>query len=143
MNMIFDTSVLVKWYHQEGEAEVDQAQWHLEAHRAGLVTVHLLDFGIYELGNVALSLFKSSKDKTFATIQLAIALCGEPLVLNVHEFGLAAQIACDDRLSFYDASFAAAAKSRDMMLVSADKKLLQSGHAISLTESMQRIGASG
>ena len=50
--LLLDTSVLLKWFHRDGEDEIEHAEWHLQAHRAGLLHAHVLDLGMYELGNV-------------------------------------------------------------------------------------------
>lgn len=50
-HLLIDTSVLIKWFHAAGEAEVDQARAVLRAHVAGDVEAHILDLAAYELGN--------------------------------------------------------------------------------------------
>ncbi len=52
-DVLCDTSVVVKWFHESGEAEVAQARAILDAHAAGTLTANVLDLTVYELGNVA------------------------------------------------------------------------------------------
>lgn len=54
MTLLVDTSVVLKWFHAEGESDVPQARALLDAHRAGSEQLLVLDLGIYELGNVLL-----------------------------------------------------------------------------------------
>lgn len=76
-----------------------------------------------------------------AVSEATLALCGPPLALADAAFGTAADIATADELTFYDAAFAAAAREHGCTLVSADRKLLRSGDAITLTQSMERVRA--
>jgi len=137
--LLFDTSVLLKWFHREGEDEIEQAEWHLQAHRQGAVHAHILDLGVYELGSIVVRALNRTATQSHAVLEAALALCGPPLTLSATDFGRVAKVACDDGLTFYDAAFAVAAKAHDCTLVSADRKLLTTGHAITLTQSMEQL----
>jgi len=137
--LLFDTSVLLKWFHREGEDEIEQAEWHLQAHRQGAVHAHILDLGVYELGNIVVRALNRTATQSHAVLEAALALCGPPLTLSATDFGRVAKVACDDGLTFYDAAFAVAAEAHDCTLVSADRKLLTTGHAITLTQSMEQL----
>jgi predicted nucleic acid-binding protein len=50
--LLVDTSVLIKWFHSDGESEVPQARALRTAHVNGQLDVHVLDLAYYELGNV-------------------------------------------------------------------------------------------
>ena len=143
--LLLDTSVLLKWFHRAGEDEVEQAQWQLHAHREGVVHAHVLDLGMYELGNVLVRSLNCSAQAARTVLEAAFALCGPPLTLTQEAFGAAAHIAASDGLTFYDAAFATAAREHGCTLVSADRGLLAAGHAITLTESIERLrgGAEG
>ncbi len=137
--LLLDTSVLLKWFHREGEDEIEQAEWHLQAHRQGAVHAHILDLGVYELGNVLVRALNRTALQSRAVLDAALALCGPPLTLSAADLGRATEIACDDGLTFYDAAFAVAAVAHECTLVSADRKLLTTGHAITLTQSMEQL----
>ena len=137
--LLLDTSVLLKWFHRQGEDETEQAEWHLQAHRQGLVHAHVLDLGLYELGNVLVRALNRTAAQSAAVLDAAMALCGPALTLTAADFRTAAELACDDGLTFYDAAFAVAAKSHDCTLISADRRLLATGHAITLTQSMAQL----
>lgn len=137
--LLLDTSVLLKWFHREGEDEVEQAEWHLQAHRQGVVRAHMLDLGVYELGNVLVRALNRTAQQSAAVLDAALALCGPALTLNAADLGKAAEIACADALTFYDAAFAVAASAHECTLISADRKLLATDHAITLTQSMEQL----
>jgi predicted nucleic acid-binding protein len=131
--------VLLKWFHHAAEEEVEQAQWYLHAHREGLVRAHVLVLGMYELGNVLLRSLKRSAQQTRTVLQAVFVMCGQPLRLSEDAFGAAADVASDGGLTFYDAAFAAAAREHGCTPISADGRLLATGHAIGLTESIERL----
>jgi predicted nucleic acid-binding protein len=137
--LLLDTSVLLKWFHRDGEDELEQAEWRLQAHREGLVHAHVLDLGIYELANVTVRALNRDAQQSRAVLEATLALCGPPLTLPDSAFGVAADIANADGLTFYDASFAAAAREHGCTLASADRELLAAGHAITLTQSVERL----
>ncbi|HQZ84481.1 MAG TPA: type II toxin-antitoxin system VapC family toxin [Actinomycetota bacterium] len=137
--LLLDTSVLLNWFHRTGEGEIELAEWHLEAHRQGLVHAHILDLGVYELGNVLVRALGRTAQQASAVLNAALALCGPPLSLPGSSLSEVAQIACDDGLTFYDAAFAVAAREHGCALVSADRKLLSTGHAITLEHSKQQL----
>ena len=42
-DVVCDASVVLKWFHHEGEQEVEEARTLLAAHQAGLLTAWILD----------------------------------------------------------------------------------------------------
>ena len=52
--LLLDTSVLIKWFHAEGEAELGEARILRSAHVNGDLDVHMIDLALYEIGNVLL-----------------------------------------------------------------------------------------
>lgn len=138
-DLLLDTSALLKWFHRDGEDELEQAQWHLQAHREGVVHAHVLDLGLYELGNVMVRALNRTAQQSRAVLEATWALCGPALTLSEAALGTAADIATADSLTFYEAAFAAAAREHGCTLVSSDRRLLATGHAITLTQSMERL----
>jgi predicted nucleic acid-binding protein len=137
--LLLDTSVLLKWFHRDGEDEIEQAEWHLQAHREGVVHAHVLDLGMYELGNVLVRALNRNAQQARVVLEATLGLCGSPLTLSDSALLEAAGIAVDDGLTFYDAAFAVAAREHGCTLISTDRRLIASGHAITLTESLQRL----
>lgn len=50
--VVGDASVVIKWQHEKGEAEVAEARALLAAHARGEVELRILDPVLYEVGNV-------------------------------------------------------------------------------------------
>lgn len=62
-SLLVDTSVVLKWYHAEGESDVDAARRILDAHTSGRVAALVLDLAFYELGNVLLRSLRWSAEQ--------------------------------------------------------------------------------
>lgn len=128
--LLVDTSVAIKWVHEEGESDVDAARLLLTAHRSGTTRLLLLDLAAYEFGNVLLRALRQPASVVIDQLDLLRRLCG-PFVHPAPSW-LADAAALGERhgLTFYDAGWAAAARALDCPLVSADRKLLSAGLAI-------------
>ncbi|MGH3979433.1 MAG: type II toxin-antitoxin system VapC family toxin [Pseudonocardiaceae bacterium] len=124
MIAVVDTSVVVKWFHTEDEAEVAESRAILAAHRDEILTAHVLDLGVYELGNVLIRALHWSADDTADQIDDLMVICGPPLAPPPQWRRDAAALAHKHRLTFYDALFAAAAGALGASLVSMDRQLL-------------------
>lgn len=139
-SIVVDTSVVLKWFHADGESEIAEARALLAAHRDGALSAHILDLGLYELGNVLLRALGWSAEDTADQIDDLLVICGPPLVPAPQWRRVAAGLAEKHRLTFYDAMFVAAARAMRVPLVSADKQLLAAGLAESAAEYARRIG---
>jgi predicted nucleic acid-binding protein len=137
--VLIDTSVALKWFHEEGEAEVAPARAVLAAHQSERITAYLLDLSLYELGNVLVRSLRWSATDTADQLDDLIAICGDPLVPDLSWHRDAASLAALHGLSYYDASFAAAAAAIGASLVSADKELTASGLAESPSALVRRL----
>ena len=138
MICLVDTSVVIKWVHEEGESAVEPARRLLAAHRAGTARVLLLDLVVYEFGNVLLRALHQPAAEVTRQIDLLHRICG-PFVHPAPSWhGTAAQLAAEHGLTFYDASWAAAARALGCPLVSADRRLLDAG-AIAPAEAAARL----
>ncbi len=139
MTLLVDTSVLVKWFHAEGEGEVDAARSLLSGHRAGTERVLVLDLALYEVGNLMLRPLRLSATSVTAVLTALRAACGPFLTPLPSWDGVAASLGARHGLSFYDAAWAAAARALEVPLVSADRQLLGAGLAVSATEAADRL----
>lgn len=128
-HLLVDTSVLIKWFHSEGEGELREARALLSAHIAGEVDAHVLDLAMYEVGNVLVRALKWSASDVADQLDDLRAVVGPPLVMAAEWLRPAATLAERHALSFYDASWAATASALGMPLVSADHRLLGAGLA--------------
>jgi predicted nucleic acid-binding protein len=127
-DVLCDASVVLKWFHAEGEADVVPARALLAAQAAGRLTVAVLDLTLYEIGNVLIrSLGWAAEDAADQLDDLA-ELC--PVVApSPEELRSAAEIAARFDLTFYDAAYAAVAADRQAALATADRALLVAGVA--------------
>lgn len=138
--VVVDTSILIKWFHAEGEDEVAESRAVLEAHREEVITAHILDLTIYELGNILVRALRWQADDVADQLDDVLMLCGPGLVLAPPWRRDAASLAVEHRLSFYDAAFAAAARALDAPLLSADHKLIAAGLAEPVMDFTRRAG---
>jgi predicted nucleic acid-binding protein len=125
-DVVCDASIVLKWFHDEGEEGVEEARRLLAAHRSGRLTAWILDLTFYELGNVLLRALRWSAAEVAAQLDDVRFICAV-LTPGSRELRLAAQLAETHALTFYDAVYAAAARSRGAALATADRALLDSG----------------
>lgn len=124
MTVVIDTSVIVKWFHAENEAEASESRTILAAHHDEILTARILDLGVYEFGNVLLRALRWSAEDTADQIDDLLVICGPPLAPAPQWRRDAAVLAHQHQLTFYDALFAAAARALDAPLISMDRQLL-------------------
>jgi predicted nucleic acid-binding protein len=127
--LLIDTSVLIKWFHDAGEGELQQARAIRDAHVRGDLDAHVLDLAIYEVGNVLTRALKWRSADVGDQLDDLLAIVGPPIVVSPDWLRDAAVLAETHQLSFYDASWAAAAAALGVSLVSADRRLLAAGLA--------------
>ncbi len=125
-DVVCDASVVLKWFHHEGEHEVEEARTLLAAHQTGLLTAWILDLTLYEIGNVLPRALGWPATDVAAQLDDLGAIC-PVLTSSAAELRLAAHLAEEHALTFYDAAYAAAARSRGAVLATADRALLDAG----------------
>lgn len=137
--LLIDTSVLIKWFHSEGENELEAARAIRSAHVSGEVQAHMIDLAVYEVGNVlSRALHWDAADVVDQLEDLAVIM-GPPIVLDPAMLRSAATLAGTHGLSFYDACWAAAARELAISLISADRLLLSAGLAETPTAVAERL----
>lgn len=127
--LLIDTSVLIKWFHDAGESELAEARAIRDAHIRGDLDAHVLDLAIYEVGNVLARSLKWTSTDVGDQLDDLVRIVGAPIVMAQGWLRDAARLAESHVLSFYDASWAAAAAALGVPLVSADHRLLTAGLA--------------
>lgn len=137
--MLLDTSVLIKWFHSAGEGDLTAARALRSAHLAGDIKAHVLDLALYEVGNVLIRALKWPAVEVADQLDDLLLICGTPMVLTAEWLRVAAGLASELRLSFYDAAWAAAARGLACPLVSADHQLVAAGLAESPATVMRRL----
>lgn len=137
--LLVDTSVLVKWFHSEGESELAEARAIRDATRREDVDARVIDLAIYEMGNVLLRALHWSGPDVADQLDDLVLICGAPLAMAAAWFREAAIIGAAHALTFYDACWVAAAQALGVSLVSADAQLLSAGLAESPRATAQRL----
>lgn len=138
-HLLVDTSVVIKWFHAEGESEVNAARALRDAHVRGSVGVHVIDLVFYELGNVLIRSLRWRADDVAGQFDDLYVVLGGPLIMTREWLRQAAMLADTHSLSFYDASWAAAALELGISLVSADRALVSAGLAETPTDCVARL----
>lgn len=124
--VVADASVVVKWFHEEGEAEVEPSRALLARYADRRIDLITLDLATYEIGNVLIRSLGVGPDRARAVLDAIGDICPS-VAPTQEEFALTAQIATDHRLTFYDAAYAAVARSRQGHLATMDAALLETG----------------
>jgi predicted nucleic acid-binding protein len=118
-SLLIDTSVLIKWFHSDGENELKEARALRSAHVAGELDAHMLDLELYEVGNVLTRALQWTAIDVVELIGDLYAILGPPLIMSATWLRRAATLARIHTLSFYDAGWAAAAVELGIRLISA------------------------
>ncbi len=121
--VVVDASVALKWFHEEGEEDVEQSRAVLDAYGSRRIDILLLDLMVYEIGNV-LTRAMGVPAASVATVLDALHRIAGPVALTPRERARAAELAAEHRLTFYDAAYAALAVVRGGTLVTVDRALL-------------------
>ncbi len=137
--LLVDTSVLVKWFHSEGEPQLAEARAIRDATQVGEVQARVIDLALYEMGNVLLRALGWTGSAVADQLDDLLIVCGPPLVMSPEWLHQAADLGERHRLTFYDAVWAAAAAALGISLVSVDTQLLAAGLAESPAAVVQRL----
>jgi predicted nucleic acid-binding protein len=124
IDVVSDASVVVKWFHSEGEEEVAESRALLDAHKERTVGLRVLDLTAYEVGNALLRGQAKASEKQVAIVLDSLAEICPAFRPNPEEFRLAAKLASRHGLTLYDAAYAAVAKNRKATLATLDEQLL-------------------
>jgi predicted nucleic acid-binding protein len=138
-SLLVDTSVLIKWFHAEGESELAQARAVRSAHVNGVLRAHILDLAVYEVGNVLVRALRWKASDIADQLDDLLTIVGPPLAMSQPWLRDASHLAQKHALSFYDACWASAASALNISLVSADRGLLRGGLAESPTAVANRL----
>lgn len=126
-DIVCDASVVLKWFHAEGEEEVGPARTLLELHRRRTVALSVLDLTAYEVGNVLVRGRPGLDPEQVIAVIEALAVICPRIALTPAEFSDAVALAREHVLTVYDAAYAAAARARRAQLATLDRALLAAG----------------
>ena len=125
-DVLCDASVVLKWFHAEGEEEVEASRGLLDLHRGHGLGLSVLDLTAYEVGNALLRGVGVGAQQVAAVLDALDVICPR-LILTPAELSDSAALAEAHRLTMYDAAYAAAARARHADLATLDRALLQAG----------------
>jgi predicted nucleic acid-binding protein len=127
IDVVSDASVALKWFHAEGEEEVEPARALLEHYSRQTIGLVVLDLTPYEVGNALLRGRARVAANRVAVVLDALADICPQVAPTKDELRDAATLAERHGLTLYDAAYAAVARARKAELVTLDEALLQSG----------------
>lgn len=127
IDVVSDANIALKWFHAEGEQEVEPARALLAAQRDRTIALHVLDLTHYELGNALLRGRPGVPAERVAAVLDALDKICPRITPTSQELGQAAALAEEYGLTFYDAAYAAVARRRNAQLVTLDGELLRAG----------------
>jgi predicted nucleic acid-binding protein len=114
LEILCDASVVLKWFHAEGEEEAGESRALLDLHRSRRAALSVLDLTMYEVGNALVRGMRVP------------AICPR-LPISTGELADALALAELPGLTVYDAAYAAVARSRHARLATLDRLLLGAG----------------
>jgi predicted nucleic acid-binding protein len=142
-DVVSDANVALKWFHYEGEEDVEAARALLDYHRERRVILHVLDLTFYELGNALLRGRAGASAEQTTTVLAALREICLTITPGDEDLALAGGLAAEHGLTFYDAAYAAVAQRRDAPLVTFDRRLLAAGFGIRPPELLAQLDSAG
>lgn len=127
LDVVSDASVALKWFHAEGEEEVEAARGLLERYGQQGIALYLLDLTPYEVGNALLRGRAAVAGERVAVVLEALADICPQVTPSTAELSQAAALAELHGLTLYDAAYAAVARGRGAELATLDQALLRTG----------------
>ena len=127
IDVVADANVALKWFHAEGEQEVEAARALLAGQRERTVALRMLDLTLYEVGNALLRGRPAVAAEQVAEVLAALPELCPTIAPSAEDLGDAARLASEHDLTLYDAAYAAVARRRAAELATLDKRLLRAG----------------
>jgi predicted nucleic acid-binding protein len=136
VEVVCDASVVLKWFHAEGEEEVGESRTLLDLHTSGAIALSVLDLTSYEVGN-ALVRGMGAPASAAQTALEALELICPRLAPTTADLADALALAESHGLTLYDAAYGAMARTRGARLVTLDRLLLNAGLGVRPSEIVQ------
>jgi predicted nucleic acid-binding protein len=127
IDVVSDANVALKWFHAEGEEEVEPARALLAGQRERSVALRVLDLTPYEVGNALLRGRPGIGAARIAAVLDALGEICPRITPDSEDLGEAAALAEEHGLTLDDAAYAAVARRRGAHLVTLDAELLRAG----------------
>lgn len=140
IDVVSDASVVLGWFHAEGEEEVSDSRALLAAHQAQKIALLVLDLTPYEVGNALLRGRPRANGEQVGIVLQALSEICPAVRPDVDDLRLAAELAERDDLTLYDAAYAAVSQRRGATLATLDRKLLRAGLGLRPSEIVRQLG---
>ena len=127
IDVVSDANVALKWFHADGEEEVEEARLLLAGQRERTVALRVLDLTAYELGNALLRGRARASAEQVAIVLDALREICPAIAPTQDDLREAARLAEQHDLTLYDAAYAAVARRRGAALATLDRELLRAG----------------
>ena len=125
---VLDASVVAKWFHTDGERHVAQARSLRDSFESGELVVFAPPLLRLEIFNIAGRRWKWTEE---ALVTLAVTFDAIDFVWTEPELaGLSSWVARG--LTAYDACYAAVAESKEIQLVTDDRRLLEIANTLAV-----------
>jgi predicted nucleic acid-binding protein len=127
IDVVSDASVVLKWFHAEGEEEVESARALLDQYGRQRIGLQILDLTPYEVGNALLRGWAHvTADRVAVVLETLAEICPRvsPTTSHMRDAATLAEL---HELTLYDAAYAAVARAQGAELVTLDRALLGSG----------------
>ena len=141
--VVSDASVALKWFHEEGEQEVEGARAILDLFVRRAITLSVLDLTPYEIGNALLRGRAAASASQVSEVLDALATTCPTISPSTAELRGAVTLAEAHDLTLYDAIYASVARERGAMLATMDQALLQAGLGLMPSQVVGLAGAEG
>ena len=122
-----DASVAHKWFHEEGEEEVEGARAILDLFVRRAITLSVLDLTPYEIGNALLRGRAAASASEVSEVLGALATICPRISASTAELHGTVTLAETHHLTVYDAAYASVARERGAMLATVDQARLRAG----------------
>lgn len=125
--LVTDSSVIVKWVSKDNETNLESADQILRDVQAGKVSLMTPELAKYEVGNALLKkgLTPSQAFQSLGTvysIPMQFVPETEELAAQTYQMADGVRSTGDPKFTYYDAAFAALAKSEEAVLITANPK---------------------
>ena len=126
IDVVCDTSVVLKWFRAEDEEDVDASRALIDLHVAHRVALSVLDLTAYEVANALVRGLRVSAVDAAAVLDALDAICPR-ITPSLADLAAAATLAERHALTVHDAAYAAVAAARHARLATLDRALLGAG----------------
>lgn len=123
MNLVVDSSVIVKWFVKKDEQDRAEALWLKDQFLKGQLTLIVPDLVYYEISNVLKTKKEFREELVRKAIRLLFLYPFKSIWPSAALFLSAVKIAYNHQLTVYDAVYLALSQELNCPFLTADKKL--------------------